>query len=205
AEPSTTFLNNPNVKVVVELYNTSNVTSQSVTLRVKKDHSSANYSSDVLKTSTSFTLDHNPLAYNTTARKKVELSFPVSLSDLSGYKGYYFELVNNSNNKVMFTSSFEQYQERLDLNPNYTRLYGTYDEGKWPVSLGLVKSVATLNLTTAQFPEGGGSGGSYKINGITQSTIVGAVDDYIHLEATPPAGWNFYKWSDGNTENPRSY
>ncbi len=204
-QPTSTFENNPNVKVVVEIYNTSNVSSESLTLRVKKDHSSSNYSSDVLKTSTIFTIDHDPLTYNSTARKKVELSFPVSLSDLSGYKGYYFELVNNSNNKVMFTSSFEQYQERLDLTPNYTRLYGTYDEGKWPVSLGLIQSVATVSLTTAQFPEGGGSGGSYKINGITQSSIVGAVDDYVHFEAIPPAGWNFYKWSDGNTENPRSY
>jgi hypothetical protein len=202
-EPAVTFQNNPNVKVVVELYNTSNVSSESLTLRVKKDHSSSNYSSDVLKSSTSFTLDHDPLTYNSTARKKVELSFPVSLSDLSGYKGYYFELVNNSNNKVMFSSSFEQYQERLDLTPNYTRLYGTYDEGKWPVSLGLLQSVATVNLTTPQFD--GTAGGYYKINGIPQSSIIGYVDDYINMEAVPSTGAIFWKWSDGNTENPRTY
>jgi hypothetical protein len=203
-QPTATFQNDPNVKVVVELYNVSNVTSQSITLKVKKDHNSADYNSDVLKTSTSFTLDHDPLTYNTTDRKKVELSFPVSLADLSGYDGYYFELVNNSNNKVMFSSSFEQYQERLELTPNYTRLYGTYDEGKWPVSLGLIQSVATVNLTSPQFPEGG-SGAFYNINGINQNTITTSVDDYIHLEAVPPEGYIFYEWSDGNNENPRTY
>ncbi|OGU51918.1 MAG: hypothetical protein A2080_01875 [Ignavibacteria bacterium GWC2_36_12] len=199
------FDNNPNVKVVVELYNTSNVTSESLTLRVKKDHSSSNYSSDVLKTSTTFTIDHDPLAYNTTARTRVELPFSVSLAELSGYKGYYFELVKNSNNKVIFSSSFEQYQERLNLTPNYTKLYGTYDQTKWPVSLGLIQSVATVNLTTPQYPEGGGQGGSYKINGITQSSVTGYVDDYINLEAVPGPGFVFYKWSDENTENPRTY
>ncbi len=203
-QPASAFNNNPIVKVVVELYNTSNVSSESITLRVKKDHSSTNYTSDVLKISTSFTIDHDPLNYNTTARKRVELPFTVSLSELTGYKGYYFELVKNSNNKVMFSSSFEQYQERLDLTPNYTRLYGTYDEGKWPVSLGLTQSVATVNLASPQFPEGG-SGGSYKINGITQTSIIGYVDDYIQLEAVPPTGYLFYQWSDGNTENPRNY
>ncbi|MCF8242651.1 MAG: zinc dependent phospholipase C family protein [Melioribacteraceae bacterium] len=193
-EPAVTFNNNPNVKVVIELYNTSNVSSENLTLRVKKDHNSTNYYSDVLKASTSFTIDQDPLTYNSTARTRIERSFTVSLAELSGYKGYYFELVNNTNNKVMFSSSFEQYQEQLDLMPNYTRLYGTYDEGKWPVSLGLLQSVATVNLAAPQFLEGGGSGGSYNINGIVQSSITAYVDDYIHLEAVPPENYIFYHY-----------
>lgn len=200
------FENNPTVKTKVELYNTSNVPSESITLKVKKDDNSTDYSLDPLKTSTTFSIDHDPLLYNTTDRKKVELTVPsVSLTDLVNYRGYYMEVIKNSNNKAMFSSSFEQYQERLDLTPNYVRLYGSYDEGKWPVSLGLVRSVATVNLNAAQFPEGVGSGGTYEINGIAQNSIIGFVDDYINLEALPPSGWIFLKWSDSNTDNPRTY
>jgi len=206
SEPSSTFNNNPTVKAKIELYNTSNVSSENITLKVKRDHNSTDYSLDPLKTSTTFSIDQDPLLYNTTDRKKVELIVPsVSLADLVNYRGYYMEAVKNSNNKPMFTSSFEQYQERLELTPNYFRLYGSYDQDKWPVSLGLVRSAANVNLNTAQFPEGSGSGGTYKINGIVQSTITGSVDDYITLEAIPPSGWSFYKWSDDNLENPRTY
>lgn len=202
----TVFQNNPIVKANIELYNTSNVSSESITLKVKRDHNSTDYSLDPLKTSTTFTIDHDPLLYNTTDRKKVELIVPsVSLADLVNYRGYYMEAVKNSNNKVMFSSSFEQYQERLDLTSNYAKLYGSYDQDKWPVSLGLLRSAATVNLNAAQFPEGGGSGGSYKINGIAQNSITGCIDDYINLEAIPPSGWTFLNWSDGNWDNPRTY
>lgn len=202
----TVFQNNPSVKTKIELYNTSNVPSESITLRVKRDHISTDYSLDPLKTSTTFTIDQDPLMYNTTGRKKIELTVPsVSLTELTNYRGYYMEEVKNSNNKAMFTSSFEQYQERLDLTSNYSRLYGSYDQGKWPVSLGLVRNSATVNLNTPQFSEGGGSGGYYKINGIAQNNIAGYIDDYINLEAIPPSGGVFLNWSDGNLDNPRIY
>ncbi|HRP93601.1 MAG TPA: T9SS type A sorting domain-containing protein, partial [Ignavibacteriaceae bacterium] len=202
---SQVFQSNPVVKTKIELYNTSNVPSESITLKVKRDHNSTDYSLDPLKTSTTFSIDQDPLLYNTTDRKKIELTVPsVSLTELTNYRGYYMEAVKNSNNKAMFTSSFEQYQERLDLTPNYARLYGSYDQGKWPVSLGLIRSVATVNLNAAQFPEGGGSGGNYLINGIQSTTFSGYVDDYITIQSLPPQNHTFWKWSDENFDNPRT-
>ncbi len=150
------FENNTTAKVVVELYNTSNVASQNLTLRVKKDHLTTNYNLDVIKTSTTFSIDQDPILYNSNNRIKIELPFSISLNDLNGYQGYYFELVNNANNKVMFTSSFEQYKTRLDLTNNYTKLYGTYDEDKWPISLGFNHNHNHL-LTDVQLATGIGS------------------------------------------------
>ncbi|MGB8320530.1 MAG: S8 family serine peptidase, partial [Ignavibacteriaceae bacterium] len=63
-----------------------------------------------------------------------------------------------------------------------------------------------VNITSAQFPEGGGSGGSYELGGNNVGgSYTGAVDYGSSLKAIPPNNnWSFYKWNDNTTSNPRT-
>jgi len=64
----------------------------------------------------------------------------------------------------------------------------------------------SLTLNNASFI-GSGSGGSYDVNDVNKganlnSSIIGGVS--FKLEAVPPSGWIFYKWSDSVATNPRT-
>jgi hypothetical protein len=154
------FQMNPSAKAAVELYNTTNTSTQTFALRVKKDHSSTSYSNDeIVNSSANFPIQQNPTAYNSTSRIKQELLFPISASDLVNNKGYYYEIVDVSTGKSSFTSSFEQYSARLALPENYSQTYGTYDEGKWPISMGTNETAPSPPLApTLSSPSNGATG-----------------------------------------------
>jgi subtilisin family serine protease len=61
-------------------------------------------------------------------------------------------------------------------------------------------------LSASQFPEGGGSGGTYELNGNNiGETYSGTAYYGSSLAAVPPNNnWSFYHWSDGNISNPRT-
>jgi hypothetical protein len=207
-EPASTFQNYSTAKVVFEIFNTSDVANEDLSLKIRKDHASNNYNSDVEIISSNFSMDQNPLNYNTVARNKLSQTFSIGYNDLanSNSRGYYLEVRKSSTNKSLFTTNFEQYQSQLNLTPNYIKLYGTYESGKWPISLGLSQALATTTLNSMQFIDEVTSGGYYKINGSQQSSISLPIGSYVNLEAIPPAGnYYFISWSDGNTANPRNY
>jgi len=202
-EPPRTFENNPVTKAIIELYNTKDVSSKSLKLQVKKDHISSNYSSDPSIANSNFSIDQNPINYNTVARVKKEQQFNISQADLTNYNGYYYEVVDNSNNKPVFTSSFEQYANNLQLTANYNKIYDTYT--KWPFSLGVAKSVCTVSLLNGEVDGAANSEISYTINNINTNSTSVIQNQYVNLAATAPSGFNFIEWSDGNKANPRVY
>ncbi len=61
-------------------------------------------------------------------------------------------------------------------------------------------------MTTASFPEGGGSGGYYTIDGIQTNSLQITTGQPHTIQAYSPDNtkWSFWQWSDGNTSNPRS-
>jgi hypothetical protein len=62
-----------------------------------------------------------------------------------------------------------------------------------------------INLSAAQFPEGYGSGGSYRINSTdVGSSWSGSKLEGSSIEAVPPPGFGFVQWSDGIKENYRT-
>jgi len=132
--PLTSFDGNPIAKVIVELYNTTNIAPIDLTLRVKKDNKANNYSLDQIVASKTFSIDQNPYEYNRIDRLKVELSFQTNFHDFNDNRGYYFELIDNSDGKIIFTSAFKEYKNNLTLTENYNTIYGMYSQ--WPVSLG---------------------------------------------------------------------
>lgn len=198
------IVNNSTAKINLEIYNTKNIASQNIKLQVRRDHNSSSYSSDQIIANTTFPIDHNPQSYGSTNRLTKELTFNISAEDLNDNNGYYFELVNPTTNKAIFTSSFEQYAEQLSLTPNYSSLYSTYN--RWPYSLGVVQNIATISLNVPQLTEESSTGGSFLINGIEGSSIQIPVNNYFNIEAIPPSDeYVFCRWSDGNMENPRNY
>jgi hypothetical protein len=65
--------------------------------------------------------------------------------------------------------------------------------------------LANVNLSSSQFPEGFGSGGTYKVNNINKgSSFSGTVANGTIIEAVPPTGYSFLNWSDNSTQNPRT-
>ncbi|HRR01214.1 MAG TPA: S8 family serine peptidase, partial [Candidatus Cloacimonas sp.] len=63
----------------------------------------------------------------------------------------------------------------------------------------------SINLAIAQFLEGG-SGGTYKVNGVNVGTSYSGNAYYGQkIEAIPPSSdYAFYQWSDANFDNPRT-
>ena len=207
-EPASSFIGNPSVQAIVEVYNTSNVAPVNVTLRVRKDHRTAGYSSDPIVASTSAVVDQDPLQYNSVDRQKIQLTFPVSDQDLITYWGYYLELAG-TDGKAFFTSSWEQYKTlpQVANDPFYMATYDTYN--RWPISLG-TKSAYNLDLLPIASAETEPTSGTYKVNGFNVGatwhgeSVAGS--DPITLEAVPSTtGWVCASWSDGKGENPRQF
>lgn len=64
----------------------------------------------------------------------------------------------------------------------------------------------SISLSTPAFFETGGSGGYYKIDGLQTNSAVVTSETPHTIEAFSPdnSRWVFTRWSDGNTDNPRS-
>jgi len=199
--PPDAFTSNPVAKITLEMYNTSDVAQVNATLRVKKDNNANNYSLDQTVATTTFSIDQNPLNYGGTVRVKKELSFQTSVSDLSANHGYYFELVDNANSKVFFTSAFKEYQKNLSLAANYNNIYDMY--GQWPNSLGIQGNMNSLTFSGTQILEGGTCDGYYLVNGVKTNQVYLNSFQSAKIEAVSNSGLSFACWSDGITDNPR--
>ncbi|MHB8132175.1 MAG: S8 family serine peptidase, partial [Mobilitalea sp.] len=94
------------------------------------------------------------------------------------------------------------YYVRTDFGGNPINLWLPYNPSAYYTILGKVapKSV-TLSISLYE----GGSGGTYKVNGINVGeSWSGTVYAGQTIEAIPPSQqYIFYQWSDGNTSNPR--
>ena len=89
-----------------------------------------------------------------------------------------------------------------DLSP--TGIDTLYGYGRINAYNTLLNTPIIVNLSTAQFLEGG-SGGTYEVNSVNVGSSWSGTAYYGQtIKANPPGGWSFYQWSDGSTANPRT-
>ncbi|MCE1189959.1 MAG: T9SS type A sorting domain-containing protein [Ignavibacteria bacterium] len=199
------FANNTTAQFNIQLFNTRSVGAQSYFVRIKKDDNSTSYASDAtVTTAPTFSINQNPTNYGSTARYATSVTFPVSATDLTNNKGYYFELVDVASGKPCFTSNFEQYATNLSLTPNYYQLYDSYK--KYPYSLGVNRNLVTVNLSPVAV-DNFSLGGSYLVNGLPATSITGEQGSVVQITAVPPLNTDImYTWTGGTVStNPISY
>ena len=82
--------------------------------------------------------------------------------------------------------------------------HNEYGYGRINAYNTLLNTPIIVNLSTAQFLEGG-SGGTYEVNSVNVGSSWSGTAYYGQtIKANPPGGWSFYQWSDGSTSNPRT-
>ncbi len=74
--------------------------------------------------------------------------------------------------------------------------------GKFTLDGPIIRTIVKLN--SGYYSETGTIGGSYKINGSSSNVCYPEYGEQVIIEAIPQnAGDSFYRWSDGNGQNPR--
>ena len=115
-----------------------------------------------------------------------------------------FLSVSTTQTSVHAFTFFYYVKTSIDFEPIY--MWFPYDptQSQHYTILGKPAFV-NVTLTTAQFPEGAGSGGTYEVNGVNVGpTFNGTIHVGQIISAIPPSGSYFYKWSDGNISNQRT-
>jgi hypothetical protein len=114
--------------------------------------------------------------------------------------------IDNQTDPYGTTWSYDNWKDRsgnpLVSSPQLS--YGPFTVTASNTYTANFSQMVTLSLSTASFPEGGGSGGYYTIDGQQTSSLQFKANQSHTIQAYPPNGWSFWKWSDGNTSNPRS-
>jgi hypothetical protein len=128
-------------------------------------------------------------------------------------------IVFNSNHVTSSGGTFEDtfdnnsfgagsYTFILKCTPYWNSLYGTYGLEKILERSVDIGNVVSVTLSAPQCPEAPNSnlsGSYYKINDNIKSNILGVQNTNVKIEAISPAGYYFFQWSDGNTQNSRNY
>ncbi|MBC8175343.1 MAG: T9SS type A sorting domain-containing protein [Candidatus Marinimicrobia bacterium] len=139
-----------NLGAVVELYNLYDVAPVNVTIKIKTDHISGNYSDDELVVEASDIVDQDPFDYDDIQRKEISVTFgstELEGIDISQINGLYLELQAGTN--PFFSSLWDLYETIPEVQSysNYD-IYSTYDH--WPQSLRILPSMSghiTANTT----------------------------------------------------------
>jgi hypothetical protein len=110
--------------------------------------------------------------------------------------------VTTTSTSVHALTFFYYVKESVGGTPIYK--WFPYNPSQYYTILGK-PAMVNVTLTTAQFPEGAGSGGTYEVNGVNVGpTYNGTIHSGQSIRAIPPLGAYFCKWSDSNISNPRT-